>query len=296
MKTLFLGPRPLSKEPTLQGVVFSDLSCGITLKSIYKLFGSTHDPKWLAEFIMSFERFGLSDVALTEQLATPVTTTRGLRIETYGTDTVYRVAEFISKANELGLLSVIELKHYKTALRILAFDDVHALKDEVEDSCGLYQYKIRQIERFSAYFSQVIQDDVCKWILNFPIAFWAEILRIGAWQWSDLAQKPNSIAPLFFELYFNRTSDKLQTELRHQPPKRRYGKHPKMGNKNLESQLTVWMALMRAAPNREKLMILLDEVVPSRGVEVPKFGAISPPDPGSFGKSVKLLIEQKRRP
>jgi len=295
MKTVFLGPSPLSKEPALQGVVFNDLSCGITARSLFKFFGTAHDPKWLPEFIGSFERFGLSDEALEVQLASREIAGSGPRTETFSPETVFRIAAFIAQANDLGLLSVIELKHYKTALRILAFTDARGLTDDLEDSCGLNRYKMRQIERFSNYFSQKAQDDACRWIIQLPIAFWTEVLRIGGWTWPDFSQKPHSIAPFVFELFFNRASDTLLLELRQQQPKRRYGKHPKIGNKNLESQLAIWMALMRAAPNREKLMLLLDEVIPSRGVEVLKFGAVKLPDPGSFGKSLKILLEQKQR-
>lgn len=293
--TIFLGPRPLSKEPSLQGVIFANFSCGITVKSIQKHFGYTHDAKWLTEFISSFERFGMTDEALVGELNAPQTDPTGSQAETYSPDTVYRTAAFISRANDQGLLSVLELKYYKAASRILAFANADALKNDLEDSCGLLRYKTREVERFSAYFSKVATDEACLWIRNIPTHFWAEILRIGKWEWSDLSQNPHYVAPLFYELFFNRISGELHDKLRQQPPKRRYGKLQKIGDKDLESQLTIWLALLRAASNPEKLNLLLNEIVPSRGIAPPKFTPLKHPNQGNFAKSLKSLLEKKRR-
>lgn len=79
MKTVFLGPTPLSKEPALKGVVFANLSCGITVQSVQKHFHHAHDAKGLAEFMSSFERFGMLDEALIEEIASPQTQSRRYR-------------------------------------------------------------------------------------------------------------------------------------------------------------------------------------------------------------------------
>lgn len=299
MKTIFLPPQPLLQEPLLQGVIFNDFSQGITVKSIQKIFSYTHDTKWLSEFIDSFSRYGVTDEKLLTAIQFPATAVWAkpgggrMSIETYNAETVLQIALFIARLNDLGLLSVIELKHYKTASKIIALASQNTLEREIEAACGLDRFKARQLERFTDYFTHAVQDQSCLWIIKFPEGFWIELQRLYQFTWWDLSENPSKIAPMVFDLFFNRADEKWRESLRATLPKRRYGTKQKIGNQNVETLLTLWLALLKAASDREKFIALLDEISPSAGVPIPKFERRKTTNPGSFGKSLKPLLTEK---
>ncbi len=199
----------------------------------------------------------------------------------YEATVLHDICQAILDAKDDGALTTAaELRYaqYSEALiRGLAKVGIIALIDEATG----YQAE-RDREELQKLLSMYVNEELRPWVKTFPDDYYRELFRLRGWQYKPLSVKrPQFVGKLTNQIVYERMPPGVLEELEKRNPKNMRGHRTHhhhqhltedVGVPHLEKMLTGVTALMRASPNWNMFMRLLNRAYPPNGVRQLELG------------------------
>jgi hypothetical protein len=229
----------------------------ITRKSLQRIFGQVGKSNWLFEFLDSFERYSIVPASLLEDTRTPI----HFKIEKpngtfsieegYLIGTLLKLCNFIIDANNLGYLSIIEVKLAKTAKRILSLNEAYSISARIDENSGFNFFKEKTRHGIKHYMLKHNEDKALHWLIGLPDPLWTEIFTLFGFNWQNLEENAKSLAEFLHKNIFGRISPDIAIELQQNAPKRSYrrknGKAQKTGVPKFDNYLSFLEIMIRSS-------------------------------------------------
>jgi len=162
----------------------------------------------------------------------------------------------------------------KILIRGFATIGIIALVDEVTG----YQ-EIRDRKALQKILEKFLRTELLKWSKRFPNDFYKEMFRLKNWTWNEaVSKRPGVVGKYTNNIVYERLAPGVLEELKKRNPKNEKGirksKHHQwltsdVGHPKLQEHILGTMALMRASPNWNVFIRLLERSYPKFGHTLP---------------------------
>ena len=181
------------------------------------------------EFIYLIEKHGIVSQALLNSLENPdliSSADKSLhsKTESYPVKTLFDIAEFLIKANDLGYLGFLEVKYADSAKKIIRLNNEVPLKEFIRQESGLKFYNLNlKLEIANLMILQ--QNDPCyHWVRCIPDEIFDLVLKMNGTHWLEVRNHLTKVTNFLEQTIFCRLSAKTIEMIRSTRPKREYWK------------------------------------------------------------------------
>ena len=148
----------------------------------------------------------------------------------------------------------------------------------VDEATGYQQ--VREQRALAAILEKYLAEELQPWTKTFPYEFYEQIFRLKSWPGPDGVKRPSVIGRYTNDIVYARLAPGVLKELQTRNPtlpSGRRGTHhhrwfnPESGHPELRTRLEAVMALMRASPNWDTFMRLVNRAYPKpeQQIELP---------------------------
>lgn len=221
----------------------------VTKKSALRFFGQSEKSNWLAEFVLSFSRYGIVSNQLADDVTGPILFSNlnledfPIPEEAYRIETFIEICKLIVSANDRGFLSVLELKFARLAQSVLDANLESPFDWQIDELTGINLEKSKAKRFLIDYLNAHNENPAYEWILTFPDSALGQIFERFGVDWSNVSEQPLDVAGFIDDTIFRRLDDKLLNHLKTVRPKREY-RRKKGPQQNQNPLLTQHMELV----------------------------------------------------
>ncbi|NMH27662.1 P63C domain-containing protein [Flavobacterium silvaticum] len=239
-----------------------------------KLFGYSTSSGWLADYLMTFQKFTLVPEKLITEITTPklIKSKNGKKNsieEVYTLTTFFDLCSFILQAKEEGYIGFLDLKIATTAENILNSNKIIPLHIAIAEISGQNFYKSRILEKTAELLKKKSGDSSYEWIKALPVYFIEHLFELRNLDWEIGDGIISDLSELLQKVVFTRLPHTVYEDMRQKLPKRSYRRKnysaQTIGNEDLAEILTAIKALIVTSNNSESVLYqLLDKIYPIR--------------------------------
>jgi hypothetical protein len=197
----------------------------------------------------------------------------GMKAEGFRAEALPAVCDIYLQARDAGVLTGPQLaiaKQCEILVRALSKVGIIALVDEATG----YQ-EVRDRRALQEILDKFLRKELAAWAKRFPDEFYQQIFRLRGWQWKGMrVNRPQVVAKYTKDFVYERLAPGILEELEGRNPpdakgRRKTAHHQwltdDVGHPALAQHLFAVIALMRAAPNWDVFLQLLNRSLPRRG-------------------------------